>query len=196
MQTDSSLWVEEYGDLLFRYAIVRVRDVATVEDLVQETLLAALKSAETFSASASMGTWLTGILKHKITDHYRKARFIVHIEDDDSDLFDDDDHWRSESDSADWHRRTPENDLETAQLRGIIRDALNNIPPSLATVFVLREIEGLPREEICSLLDITDSNYWTMLHRARLRLRHDVERRLGGVESTHPIRYEPELQGA
>ncbi len=68
---DTNSWVDRYGDTLFRYAFYRVSDRTIVEDLVQETFMAALNSAGSFASRSSQKTWLLGILKHKILDHYR-----------------------------------------------------------------------------------------------------------------------------
>ncbi len=184
-------WIDDYGDVLFRFAVVRVRDAATAEDLVQETLLAALRNADGFAGSSSVGTWLTGILKHKIIDHYRTAQqSVVGLDDD---FFDDTGHWRDETAPAVWNKRTPENDLENKQLGVILQSSLDSIPRPLSTVFVLHEIEGLDRSEICELLGLTDANYWTMLHRARLLLRQEVERRWVTAE-TRPVRLDAAFQ--
>jgi RNA polymerase sigma-70 factor (ECF subfamily) len=69
---DASLWVDEHGDYLFKYAVFRLRDSSAAEDAVQETFLAALKAYEKFEGRGSERTWLVGILKHKITDHFRR----------------------------------------------------------------------------------------------------------------------------
>ena len=66
------VWVDQYGDYLYRFAIAKVKDAATAEDLVQETFLAALKSRKNFQRRSAARTWLTAILKHKIVDYYRK----------------------------------------------------------------------------------------------------------------------------
>ena len=66
------IWVDKYGDFLYRYALLRIKDPATAEDLVQETFLAALKARRAFKGRSSARTWLIAILKHKIVDHIRK----------------------------------------------------------------------------------------------------------------------------
>jgi len=73
-KNDPINWLHQYGDALYRFARVRVRDSFTAEDLVQETLLAAYRSREGFSRQSTVKTWLTGILKHKIMDYYRKLK--------------------------------------------------------------------------------------------------------------------------
>ncbi|HID70194.1 MAG TPA: sigma-70 family RNA polymerase sigma factor, partial [Desulfobacterales bacterium] len=71
---DAVKWLGLYGDALYRFAIIRVQDSFAAEDLVQETLLAADRSYENFSGKSTVRTWLTGILKHKIVDYYRRMK--------------------------------------------------------------------------------------------------------------------------
>ncbi|MDP6478206.1 MAG: sigma factor [Nitrospinaceae bacterium] len=88
---DSDLWVDRYGDLLFRYTLVRVNDPDAAQEIVQVTLLAALESDKSFEGSSSEKIWLFGILKHKILDHYRrlkKHKTFDLVPEDDTDPFD------------------------------------------------------------------------------------------------------------
>src|SRR5260221_4802230 len=71
--SDPERWVELYGDYLFKYALMRLRDAAKAEDAVQETFLAALNGGKTFQGRSAEKSWLVGILKNKVCDHYRKA---------------------------------------------------------------------------------------------------------------------------
>ena len=70
---DPTVWVDEHGDYLFRYALMRLRDETLAEDLVQETLLAAIQSLASYGGKSTERTWLTSILKHKLVDFYRKS---------------------------------------------------------------------------------------------------------------------------
>ena len=98
---DPSEWVGQYGDYLFRYAMLRLRDRSAAEDLVQETFLAALKARGSFSGNSSESTWLVGILKHKIADHFRRQSREAPLGDGDlrdppdSSPFDGSGHWTS-----------------------------------------------------------------------------------------------------
>ena len=83
---DPTVWVDEHGDYLFRYAVLRLRDESLAEDAVQETLLAAFQATASYTGQATERTWLTGILKHKIIDHYRKNKNLSQITDEDTDL--------------------------------------------------------------------------------------------------------------
>ena len=72
--SEPETWLNDYGDMLYRYALLRVRSEATAEDLVQDTLLAGLQGFQNFTGQSTVRTWLVGILKHKIIDHFRKNR--------------------------------------------------------------------------------------------------------------------------
>src|SRR5712691_3414975 len=72
LTADPGRWLGDHGDYLFKYASFRLRDDTAAEDAVQETFLAALKAYEKFEGRGSERTWLVGILKHKIIDHFRR----------------------------------------------------------------------------------------------------------------------------
>lgn len=179
-------WVDAHGDVLFRYAVLRLRDRSAAEEVVQETFLAALHAYEKFSAHSSERTWLIGILKHKITDHFRRtSRFMPLIQDDRDEISSANDkvffttgpwidHWDNETGPCDWNA-TPENALVQAEFRERLRRCLAALPERLAAAFALREMEGLTSEEVCKVLEITSTNLWVMLHRARAQLRLCIE---------------------
>src|SRR5712691_9858368 len=91
--SDPVTWVDEHGDYLFRYALVRTRGASVAEDLIQETLLAAMGADERHEGRSSERTWLVGILKHKIVDYFRQItrrrefHFAYNDERDELDLF-------------------------------------------------------------------------------------------------------------
>ncbi len=178
--TDTDRWVEEYGDYLYRFALQRVRDPEQAEELVQETFLAALKGRDSFAGQSSMKTWLVGILKHKIIDHYRKrgqGRSPHDLEpraDYLDDLYDEKGHWKSEQGPADWVG-DPAAILERSEFWDVLRQCLDGLPARQADVFTLREVEQLGSEETCKVLNITPTNLWVMLHRARMGLRRCLE---------------------
>jgi RNA polymerase sigma-70 factor (ECF subfamily) len=179
---DPARWLEEHGDYLFRYARRRLFSDELAEDAVQETFLAALKAQERFSGSSTERTWLTGILKHKIVDIIRHQYREVTAppsgdpdkEDDWEALFDKSGHWVDTF--RDWG--DPVSDLERSRLRDALDECFKRLKPNLARIFSLRELSGLSNEEICKALDITATNAWVMLHRARLFLRECLEMRI------------------
>jgi RNA polymerase sigma-70 factor (TIGR02943 family) len=183
---DPSLWVDRHGDYLYRFALLRLRDPAAAEDAVQETLLAALQSHERFAGRGSERTWLTGILKHKIIDHFRRAARTAQPDGEDdawmehNELFQQSGEWvghwdfDNKADPVEW-KADPASALERSEFREAFGRCLRGLPERVARAFTLREVEGLMSDEICDVLGVTASNLWVMLHRARAQLRHCLE---------------------
>lgn len=174
---DPRTWVAEHGDYLFRVARRQLRSDALAEDAVQETLLSALSARDRYAGGASPRTWLTGILKHKIIDAIRRQAREVHMPNDldgDEDvdaLFEADGHWAAAP--REW--KNPEKEAGLAQLRLILLECTDGLKPTMAQVFSLREVAGMETEEICKELNISPTNCWVLLHRARLFLRACLE---------------------
>jgi len=182
---DAGVWVDEHSDYLYKYAVFRLRDATAAEDAVQETFLAAIKAYAKFEGRGSERTWLVGILKHKITDHFRKSireAPIGETTDEDgpehSEFFARTDswegHWNKNYAPTEWHA-TPEELVEQTDFWKTFNDCLSPLPQRTASVFTLREVDGLSSEEICELLSISANNLWVILHRARLHLRNCLE---------------------
>ncbi|MBS1797956.1 MAG: sigma-70 family RNA polymerase sigma factor [Acidobacteria bacterium] len=181
---DAGLWVDAHGDFLFSFAVSRVRDRWMAEDLVQETLLAAMQARHSFAENSSERTWLCGILKHKIIDHFRKSTREVELTDEEADMSSYDylfradgvwkGHWAAEARPAVWDE-DPEKALEHTEFRGILTHCLGELPERVANCFTLREMDGLQAPEICAILGISANNFWVMMHRARLHLRRCID---------------------
>ena len=178
--SDPSTWVAQHGDALFRYALMKMRDESLAEDMVQETFLAALKARENFSGNSSEKTWLIGILKHKIIDHFRKHKREQSSDDIESlseqldQQFDHTGHWSIPMRT--WQE--PEQAHEDKEFWKVFSACIAHLPDHLADLFILREVKGLSSEEICKLLEIsTTNNMWVMLSRARMRLRGCLDAR-------------------
>jgi RNA polymerase sigma-70 factor (ECF subfamily) len=165
---------------LLRVAQLQLHDADLAEDVVQETLFAALAARAGFSGRSSVKTWLTGILKHKIVDAIRQkqrqpvilATFNEETDLDDFDpLFKDNGAW--EAPPADWG--DPENAFARQEFMRVMDACLDKLPPNTARVFMMREVMGLETDEICKELTITANNLWVILYRARMALRHCLE---------------------
>jgi len=178
VENDPMTWLDRYGDALYRYARARVRDSFAAEDLVQETLLAAYRSREKFSQQSTVKTWLTGIMKHKVVDYYRKLTPEQGDDDLDSfassldNLFDEKEKWKVKP--GDWGG-DPKNVFERRELKGVLDTCLADMPEKLSLVYTLRELEGATTNEICALLQTGKNNCWVMLYRARMLLRRCLE---------------------
>lgn len=182
-------WVERYGDTLFRFALLRVRDPDVAQDLVQETLVAALGSRHRFAGRSAERSWLVGILKHKIFDHFRQrgkealaddSRVIEEAGEDEA-TFDQDGHWKSHLLGPGRWPGDPSLLIEQKEFWRVLKQALSELPPRMATAFVLREVDGLETKEICDMLHVSPANLWVILHRARKQLRNKLEDRLSEV---------------
>lgn len=176
-------WVDEHGDYLYSFALLRLRNRELAEEMVQETFLAALKNYKNFAQQSSERTWLVGILKHKIVDHFRRSRrerpvadFEINVDDDDAFRKTGEwvDHWTNAGGPKAWSD-DPSQLVEQKEFWEIFDRCLGQLPPRLAEAFTLREIDGLESDEICEILGITPNNLWVMLHRARALLRRSLE---------------------
>jgi RNA polymerase sigma-70 factor (TIGR02943 family) len=163
-------WVDRYGDYLYRFALARTSDPDRAEDLVQETFLAALKSRGNFKQQSSPKTWLTAILKHKIIDYLRKANREQTWDSQEAldrridDMFNVDGRWSVQP--RRW-RTNPGDHIEQKEFMDMLYLCLAELPKRIARIFMMREMEGASTDEICQVMEITSTNCWTMLYRAR-----------------------------
>jgi RNA polymerase sigma-70 factor (ECF subfamily) len=172
--------LETHRRYLLRVAQLQLRDPDLAEDVVQETLLAALSAQAGFTGKSSVKTWLTGILKHKIVDAIRQKQRQPIIQasfDDETDLDDFDPLFKDNggwvAPPADWG--DPENALSRGQFFDVMELCLEKLPPNTARVFMMREVMELESNEICKELTITANNLWVILYRARMALRECLE---------------------
>lgn len=172
--------LQQYRPYLLRYALLQLRDQDLAEDAVQETLLAALEGNARFSGKSTHKTWLTGILKHKIIDHIRRQSREQPLVAGDSDaseaeavdaLFLENGHWRQRP--SDWG--DPDKALENKAFMAVFEQCAKNMPAKTARAFMMREVMELDTTDICKELDVSTTNCWVILHRARLSLRECLE---------------------
>ena len=177
---DPARWVDEHGGCLYHYALVRVRTPEVAEDLVQDTLLVAVRSQERFAGNSSERSWLVGILKHKIMDYYRKrgreTNFtdLKFLRDECSGKFVEGGWWNHDLGPHEW-RPSADEAMQNGEFWQTMHGCLGRLPARVATVFTLREIDEAPSKEICKMLNISEANLWVMLHRARMALRECLE---------------------
>ena len=170
-------WIDNYADYLFNYAVVRVNDSDLAKDLVQDTFIAALKSAKNFQGKSTERTWLVSILKRKVIDYYRKINskkgqaevrmnFYVDGEQEGN--------WLEERVPQSWDNAS-EKAVENEELKDQLEACIDNLPEKYAMVFRMKTIQEFETEEICKELDITASSLWVIIHRARTQLRKCME---------------------
>ena len=169
---------------LLRFARLQLRDEGLAEDAVSETLLAALEHPDRFAGQSSLRTYLVGILKHKLIDSLRSGRREVRLalvapEDGEvpseqealDALFTRNGHYQDPP--SDWG--DPERAFERREFFEILQLCVDRLPPRLGRLFMMREWLELDTEEICQVLQISATNAWAMLYRARMRLRACLE---------------------
>lgn len=180
--TDSSLQqsLQQMRPTLLRFAMLQLRNEAAAEDVVQETLLAALEGKSAFSGRSQLKTWAVSILRNKIVDHLRRGArdgvlpFVDEQGDEDFDaLFDGSGHWQEAP--GDWG--DPAAVLEQRGFYDVLELCMQALPENLARVFTMREVLGFETEEICKELKMSSSNCWVVLYRARMRLRECLQLR-------------------
>ena len=182
-------WIERYSDYLYSFAYARLRKEEVAEDLVQDTFFSALRARDTFLHNASEKTWLISILKRKIIDHYRKKSTQNELNifdkpvqgaDGTRDHFFEETtmssgHWTDTASPKIW-KKDFETSVDSDEFYAILKKCLTKLPEKTAAAFTLRNMDDLDTEEICKELQITPSNFWVMMHRAKLMLRECLEK--------------------
>lgn len=172
------LWIVNYGDYMYNYARQRVADDATAEDLLQETLLSAWKARDRFEGRSSEKTWLLSILKNKIIDHYRKTLTKGEEESGRKEVpmsfFSDDGSWQSGFKSTNWDS-TATAQIESKEFFEVFQKCLDALKGKGHTAFTMKYIDEAESDEICKELDISPSNFWVLIHRAKLQLRNCLD---------------------
>jgi RNA polymerase sigma-70 factor (ECF subfamily) len=175
--------VRRYHGPLIKIALMYVRDRVVAEEVVQETWLAALEGIGRFEGRSSLKTWLFRIATNRAkTRGVREGRQVaisalagpdepeVPLE-----RFLPPDDARRPLGWAAPPRAWPEEQLISGETVQHVRDAIAKLPPAQRAVVGLRDIEGLSAEEVAMALDISAGNERVILHRARSRLRRDLE---------------------
>jgi len=180
-----TMLVTTWHATLKRVARAYVRTDAIAEDVVQETWLAAIAGLDRFEERASLKTWLFHILANRArTRAVREARSVPFTalaggQDDpavDPDRFNgEDDAWPGHWAAPPRPWEDPERRLQSLEARELLRAAIGGLPEMQQAVLTLRDVEGLEAQEVCELLDLSDANQRVLLHRARARVRTELE---------------------
>lgn len=169
-------WVELYSDSMYSWSLHKTSSRETAEDLVQETFLAAVQSFEKFKGDSNPKTWLFSILNNKINDYYRSSFRKVTTNDTTifETFFDSEGQWKKEERPKQWNGE-PENILDDAEFNKVLQHCMEKLPASWFSAVQLKYMEAKKGEIICQELQITPTNFWQILHRAKLQLRKCLE---------------------
>lgn len=177
-------WTSTYADELYGYAMGKTSNKELAEDLVQETFLAGLKSSHNFKGNSSERTWLFSILKFKIADHYRKAstkneipnsKLANYESSNFDDYFTEDGDWKENAAPKSWQIDFS-NAIENKELGNALNNCIEKLPENQKLLVILKLVEEEDTEKVCKELNITPTNYWVIIHRAKLQLRACLEK--------------------
>ncbi|NOZ47840.1 MAG: sigma-70 family RNA polymerase sigma factor [Chlorobi bacterium] len=175
MQSELTQWVELYTEYLYSWAYHKVSDIELAKDIVQETFLVATEKINSFKKESSPKTWLTAILNNKIIDYYRKkATQPVNVDNQDfSYFFDDNGDWVNSKKPKQWNNNS--NLLDDSGFQQILKKCMDALPDQWSASVKLKYLMNKKGDEICQELNISPSNYWQIVHRAKLQLRECIE---------------------
>ncbi len=175
-----------FKKLLF-IALMKTSNTEAAEDLVQDTFLSAIKAADGFKGESSEKTWLVKILNNKIIDYYRKKDVLKGATDyleSTQNSFDEhyfegnhhsDAYWKKEAMPAHW-KSDADSTINQKEFNNVLELCMQKLPAKLLPVFVLKYIDDKDADIICKELDISSSNYWVIIHRAKLLMRACLEK--------------------
>lgn len=158
--------VRRHDRYLYRIARSVLLDNQEAEDVVQETFIRAFKGLVDFRGRASLATWLTRITLNEALQRRRRRRHTVQF-----DSLQGDTHARADTTPLVASELDPERTAAQKQIRKLLEQAIDRLPDSLRTVFVMRDVEELSTAESALLLKISQPTVKTRLHRARRMLR-------------------------
>lgn len=171
-------WVGLYSDKMYSWAFYKTGDKESSEDLVQDTFLSAFKSIGKFEGKSDPNTWLFAILNNKIAEHYRKiyrSPVLTNSKTDFSEkimdtFFDKNEHWLKEERPSNWLDEESHL-LDNSDFKSVLEGCMKKLPANWHAALQLKYIEEKKGDIICQELGIAATNFWQILHRAKLQLR-------------------------
>lgn len=173
-------WVNKYSDDLFSWALHKTSKREVAEDLVQETFLSAFKGIENFKNESQPKTWLFRILNNKIIDYYRKNGSTnvlneaeIANEELTNNLFNTNGNWKDPSVNSLWDCN---NLLDNPDFNLVLKNCINKLPTKWSLAISAKYSLEKKANDICKELDLSSSNYWQIIHRAKLQLKVCIEK--------------------
>ena len=173
-----SRWVDDFTSDLFTWALHKTSDEELARDLVQDTFMAAAEKMTSFRGESSAKTFLFSILNHKIIDHYRKKlnKTVSFDNLQFSTFFNQDGDWYDNKKPQEWHEDET-NLLDDENFQSVLQECIGNLPDKWNACITSKYLMDKKSEEICQELGITTTNYWQMMHRAKIQLRECIEKK-------------------
>ena len=170
-------WVSEYGDDLYSWALYKTSSKEVAEDLVQETFIAAFSNFEKFQEKSAPKTWLFSILKNKLIDFYRSKsneyslsfeEYYLPVKQSDAE-FNENGRWKEASDIS------SQNWLDNPEFINILSNCKEKLPENWQFIIQAKFVLDQDSFSICQEIGITPSNYWQIMHRAKIVLKKCIE---------------------
>ncbi|HZP71194.1 MAG TPA: RNA polymerase sigma factor [Pseudolabrys sp.] len=173
-----------YNRRLFRIARSILRNDAEAEDVVQETYVRAFTGLDMFRGDSAFGTWITRIAMNEALGRLRRRRPTIDWETYGNN--------RNEAEIISFPVSAagtdPEKAMAQGEIRAILEQAIDQLPDAFRTVFVARIVEGMSVDETADLFGLQPETVKTRLHRARVLLRAEVDKKLGpALTSSFPF---------
>ena len=172
---------------MLRLARTIVSTEASAAEVVQETWVSVLRAIDGFEGRSSLRTWVYRILvnaaKRRAVQEQRAVPWSSLQLGDEPTV--DPNAFQAAGEPWPGHWRTfpeewPEEALLASEVRDVVADAVRRLPPQQRAVLTLRDIEGFTGPEAAAMLDLTEGNQRVLLHRARARLRVDLDEHVHG----------------
>lgn len=166
------LLMRRYNQRLFRMIRSVITDDLEAEDVLQDAWVRSFEHLGQFENRSSFATWVTKIAFYEALSRARKSKRLVSLQDADGKV------------TAEAERRStkvddPEKLAIQGELKDVLRSAVDRLPETYRSVFMLREVEQLSTAETAECLSLSVEAVKTRLHRSRSLLRRDLEDRLG-----------------
>jgi len=175
-QRDIVIWVKLYTKDLLSWAAYKTSDKTLAEDLVQDVFLAAAEKYSSFRNDSQPKTWLFAILNNKIAEHYRKLSSHPKVEPLGEQFFNEEGKWKEDAKPQEWAAEDDNNLLDNPEFNVVLHQCIQELPELQAACIRMKFINGMESEEVCQELNISASNYWQLIHRAKLQLRSCLEK--------------------
>jgi len=175
-----------YAPRVYRLAFGITRNDADAEEVVQDVFWSVFRKIGSFEGRSGFGTWIYRVTANAalIKRRGKRAQIEVYLEDW-LPTFKEDGH--REGDRAlllaDWSD-SPEAELTSRETQALVRRAIAALPGPYQVVVLLRDMEGLPNEEIAEIVGETVASVKSRLHRARMALREQLTRLLARPAAT------------
>ena len=167
--------VARYQQPMLRLACSLVPNRAVAEEAVQDTWMGVVRGVDRFEGRSSFKTWLFRILVNRARSASSREPLDAPIEGlhaVDPARFDAQGQW---ADPLEQWTEDSDDRLDAAFWAPVLSSALDDLPPRQRQVVILRDVEGLSTDEVCTVLAISPGNQRILLHRGRSRLREILE---------------------